>query len=162
MSWMWRHNPRRFCTLYSLVAFQLTIKGLPVTTAPLATSCRNSPHRQLKFAIRHNRSLIAILRIHASAFNAHRPSVRGLSSMSVMGSTYSTNTFTLSSKPDFCARSGTIKELGATTRRCLSQMEPGRALGRREGYAGVLGCRAGLRGLLRRAIAAKRAGAGVR
>ena len=30
--------------------------------------------------------------------------------MSVMGSTYSTNTFTLSSKPAFCARSGTIKD----------------------------------------------------
>jgi hypothetical protein len=36
MSWMWRHNPRRLCTLYSLIAFQLTRKGLPVTAAPLA------------------------------------------------------------------------------------------------------------------------------
>ena len=36
MSWMWWHNPHRLCTLYSLVAFQLTRKGLPVTTAPLA------------------------------------------------------------------------------------------------------------------------------
>ena len=36
--------------------------------------------------------------------------------MSVMGSTYSTNTFTLSSKPAFCARSGTIKNFGAITR----------------------------------------------
>ena len=33
-----------------------------------------------------------------------------------MGSTYSTNTFTLSSKPAFCARSGTIKNFGAITR----------------------------------------------
>jgi hypothetical protein len=32
--------------------------------------------------------------------------------MSVMGSTYSTNTFTLSPKPAFCARSGTTKEVG--------------------------------------------------
>ena len=36
--------------------------------------------------------------------------------MSVMGSTYSTNTFTLSSKPAFCARSCTIKNFGAITR----------------------------------------------
>jgi hypothetical protein len=37
MSWMWRHNPRRLCTLYSLVAPQLTRKGLlPATAAPLA------------------------------------------------------------------------------------------------------------------------------
>jgi hypothetical protein len=31
--------------------------------------------------------------------------------------------------------------------RCLSQPEPGRALGRREGHTGVLGFRAGLCGL---------------
>ena len=38
--------------------------------------------------------------------------------MSVMGSTYSTNTFTftLSSQPAFCARSGTIKGFGEITR----------------------------------------------
>jgi hypothetical protein len=36
MSWMWRHNPRRLCTLLYSLAFQLTRKGLPVTTAPLA------------------------------------------------------------------------------------------------------------------------------
>jgi hypothetical protein len=33
-----------------------------------------------------------------------------------MGSTYSTNNFTLSSKPAFCARSGTIKDFGEITR----------------------------------------------
>jgi hypothetical protein len=36
MSWMWRHNSRRLCTLYSLVAFQLTRTELSAITAPLA------------------------------------------------------------------------------------------------------------------------------
>jgi hypothetical protein len=39
--------------------------------------------------IGHNSSLIAILRSHASAFNAHQPAPRDLSAMSVMGSLYS-------------------------------------------------------------------------
>jgi hypothetical protein len=49
-------------------------------------SCRNSPHRQLKFAIGHNSSLIAILRMHVSAFNAHRPSGTYPLSISIMAS----------------------------------------------------------------------------
>ena len=36
--------------------------------------------------------------------------------MSVMGSTYSTHTFALSSNPAFRARTGTFKDFGATTR----------------------------------------------
>jgi hypothetical protein len=62
--------------MYIVFAGSISINKKRTTSnySTSAISCRNSPHRQLKFAIGHNSSLIAILRIHVSAFNAHRPS----------------------------------------------------------------------------------------
>jgi hypothetical protein len=74
MSWMWRHSPRRLCTLYIVFAGSISINKKRITSNYSTIRCRNSPHRQLEFSIGHNSSLIAILRIHVSAFNAHWPS----------------------------------------------------------------------------------------
>ena len=60
--------------MYIVFAGSISINKKRITSNYSTISCRNSPHRQLKFAIGHNSSLIAILLIHVSAFNAHRPS----------------------------------------------------------------------------------------
>jgi hypothetical protein len=60
--------------MYIVFAGSISINTKRITSNYSTISCRNSHHRQLKFAIGHNSSLIAILRIHVSAFNAHRPS----------------------------------------------------------------------------------------
>jgi hypothetical protein len=139
---MWRHNSRRLSK--SIVfAGSISINKDGIASNYSTISCRNFPHRQLKFAIGYNISLTAILRIHASAFNAQRPS----------GTYQSCQQWALH----------TAHALGVWSNRTrnLSQTKPGRALGRREGHTGVLGCRAELRALLRRA-ASKRGQKGMR
>jgi hypothetical protein len=60
--------------MYIVFAGSISINKKRITSNYSTISCQNSPHRQLKFAIGHNSNLIAILRIHASVLNAHRPS----------------------------------------------------------------------------------------
>jgi hypothetical protein len=55
--------------MYIVFAGGISINKKRIASNYSAISCRNSPHRQLKFAIGHNSSLIAILRIHVGAFN---------------------------------------------------------------------------------------------
>jgi hypothetical protein len=59
--------------MYIVFTGSISINKKMIASNYSTISCRNSPHRQLKFAIGHSSSLIAILRIHVSAFNAHRP-----------------------------------------------------------------------------------------
>jgi hypothetical protein len=60
--------------MYIVFAGNISINKKRITSNYSTISCRKSPHRQLKLEIGHNGSLIGILRIHLSAFNAHRPS----------------------------------------------------------------------------------------
>jgi hypothetical protein len=60
--------------MYIVFAGSISINKKRIASNYSTISCRNSPYRQLKFAIGHNSSLIAILRIRVSAFDAHRPS----------------------------------------------------------------------------------------
>jgi hypothetical protein len=149
-------NPRRLCALYSLVAF--AINKNRITSNYSTISCRNSPRRQLKFAIGHNSSLIAILHIHPSAFNAHRLciSINHLSNGLYLQ--YKYFYFVMQAcLPRQDRQTGTTKDFGAIKRvASAKRSQGGRVLGRREGHTGVLGCRAGLRAVLRRASAAKR------
>jgi hypothetical protein len=61
---------------YVVFAGSISINNNRTASNCSAISWRNSPHRQQKFAIGHNNSLIAIrLRIHAAkCVYAHRPS----------------------------------------------------------------------------------------
>jgi hypothetical protein len=149
---MWRHNSHRQST-YIVFAGSILINKNRIASNYSTIGCRNSPHRQLKFAIGHNSSLIAILRIHASTFSAHRPSGTCLSIMAVMGSTYSTNNFTLSP----------IKDFGAITRVALAKRSQEGHWGGAKGMPGFWatgpGCGVSCGD---QASAAKRAGAGVR
>jgi hypothetical protein len=54
--------------MHIVFADSISISKKRTTSNYSAISCRNSPHRQLKFAIGHNSSLIAILRIHRKCF----------------------------------------------------------------------------------------------
>jgi hypothetical protein len=75
---------------------------------------------------------------------------------------HSTHALTLSSSLPSAPGSGTTKGFGAIKRVASANRSQEGAVGRREAHTGVLGSRAGLRALLRRAGVAKRAGAGVR
>jgi hypothetical protein len=50
--------------MYIVFAGSISINKKRIASNCSTISCRNSPHRQLKFAIGHNGSLIAILLIH--------------------------------------------------------------------------------------------------
>jgi hypothetical protein len=76
---------------------------------------------------------------------------------------HSTHALTLSSSLPSAPGPGTTKGFGAIKRvASANRRSQEGAVGRREAHTGVLGSRAGLRALLRRAGVAKRAGAGVR
>jgi hypothetical protein len=92
--------------MYNVFAGSISINKNRIASKYSTISCRNF-RRQPNFAIEHTSSLIAILRIHMQVL-LMRISPRGLSTMSVMGSTYSTNIFTLSSSLPSAPGPGTI------------------------------------------------------
>jgi hypothetical protein len=154
-------NPRRLCTLYSLVAFQLTRAGLTSNYSNI--SCRNSPHRQLKFAIGHNSSLIAILRIHPSAFDAHRPSQGPISHVS-NGLYIQHKYFYFVMQACLPRQDRHHQGFWGNQTRCLSQKKQDGvdAEGIPRCIPGCWAAGPGLWALMWRASAAKRAGAGFR
>jgi hypothetical protein len=82
--------------MYIAFAGGISIDKNRIASSAYSTiSCRNSPRRQLKFAIGYNNSsLTAMHHAHPCKCLPCASAFRDLSIMSVMGSAYSTNNFT--------------------------------------------------------------------